>query len=170
MNYSIFQKTYNDKILFEDLTLNFSRSDIVALIGENGTGKTTLLNIIAGSEMPGAGAINYFGNSIGYVPQELSASGEISGIFSEDQPSWQIERALELVGLGVASLHYLIEDLSGGQKTRLSLARVLATEFPPDILLLDEPTNNIDADGLVWLEKFVKSYKYFEKLPLPAVF
>ena len=152
-------KSYNDKTILDGVSLAVNRGEIVALIGENGTGKTTLLKIILGEIQPDSGAVNLHGETVGYVAQELEESGDAVQAFSPDTPAWRIKYALGLVGLDTLKLSARTDKLSGGQRTRLSLARVLTHEPEPDYLLLDEPTNNLDSDGIKWLEQFISSYK-----------
>lgn len=149
-------KAINEKILFEDVNLTATPGDRIALIGDNGSGKTTLLKLIADEMKPDNGAIKIT-DVISVVEQENNFSGTISEYFSNDE-SWQVDLALETVGLTKIDPNQLITNLSGGQKTRLSIAKILATEYTPEILLLDEPTNNLDADGLVWLEQFLQKF------------
>lgn len=152
-------KSYRDKPVLEDVSLSVSPGEVIALIGENGAGKTTLLNVILGSLKPDSGSVVLHHEVVGYVPQEAEAVGTIQDSFDISVEEWKADYALSLVGLESVPKSRAITDLSGGQKTRLALAKVLATEPEPTVLLLDEPTNNLDADGLVWLEQFIRDFK-----------
>ena len=150
-------KSFPNKSVLEDVSLAINRGEVVALIGANGVGKTTLLEILRGELKPDAGTVQANG-AVGYVPQEAVLGRTIAGSFSAATASWQIDYALERVGLGSKKPDTLVSELSGGQKTRLAFAVVLAQDPEPSLLLLDEPTNNLDADGLVWLADFVRSF------------
>lgn len=93
------------------------------------------------------------------MPQEAEPNGTIQDGFDKQSEDWKIDYTLSFVGLDSIPKTRLVSDLSGGQKTRLALAKVLATDPEPTLLLLDEPTNNLDADGLVWLEQFINNFK-----------
>lgn len=150
-------KSFPNKTVLEDVNLPINAHEVIALIGENGAGKTTLLQILRGELKPDAGNVQVSG-VVGYVPQEAVLGSTIKESFSAMTPSWQIDYALERVGLGPKDPSTIVSTLSGGQKTRLAFAAVLAQDPEPTLLLLDEPTNNLDADGLVWLEEFIRSF------------
>ncbi|MEI6480729.1 MAG: ABC-F family ATP-binding cassette domain-containing protein [Candidatus Saccharibacteria bacterium] len=150
-------KSFPNKSVLEDVSLSISPHEVVALIGANGAGKTTLLEILRGELKPDAGSVQASG-AIGYVPQEAILGKTIQQSFSATTESWQINYALERVGLGAKELDTPVSTLSGGQKTRLAFATVLAQDPEPSLLLLDEPTNNLDAEGLVWLADFVRTF------------
>lgn len=152
-------KSYRDKPVLEDVNLSVNPGEVIALIGENGTGKTTLLKIILGNLKPDNGNVALHHEVVGYVPQEAEAVGTIQDSFDTSVEGWKTDYALSLVGLEGVPKSRAITNLSGGQKTRLALAKVLATEPEPTMLLLDEPTNNLDADGLIWLEQFIRDFK-----------
>lgn len=151
-------KSYGDKLVLDDINLSLQDGEVVALIGENGSGKTTLLKIIRGDLAPDSGRV--VGKAaIGYVPQ-VPARESVTVLKSlGDIAPWQADYALERVGLTGEYKNKVIRDLSGGQKTKVALAQVLAQSPEPTALLLDEPTNNLDADGLAWLERFVNSFR-----------
>lgn len=151
-------KSFGDKSVLEDVSLAINNGEVIALIGENGAGKTTLLEILRGELKPDGGSVQSNG-TIGYVPQEAVLGKSIAKSFSASAFSWQIEYALERVSLGSKSLTTLVDALSGGQKTRLAFATVLAQDPEPSLLMLDEPTNNLDADGLTWLDGFIRAFR-----------
>lgn len=150
-------KSYNDKVILDGVDLNVSPGEVIALIGENGAGKTTLLKILLGIVQPNEGIIALHGEIVGYVPQEPEQQHlTVQESFRAVEP-WRRAYALSLVMLENL-LDRPVRHLSGGQKTRLALAQVLAQEPEPTVLLLDEPTNNIDQEGLDWLKTFIKSF------------
>lgn len=151
-------KSYRDKPVLEDVSLSVNAGEVIALIGENGAGKTTLLKVILGQLKPDSGSVALHHEVIGYVPQEAEVVGTIQDSFDKCE-DWKIDYTLSLVGLENVPKTRAISSLSGGQKTRLALAKVLTTDPEPTMLLLDEPTNNLDANGLVWLEQFIKNFK-----------
>lgn len=155
--------------LFSDLTLNFGPGR-TGLIGRNGTGKSTLLRIIAGLMPPASGSVTITGSvglleqsvqmtSAGTVADQLGVTHDLAmlerldcGVGSLDdasQADWtlpaRIDEALRATGLDAAMVDRDLATLSGGQRTRLALARLPLAK--PDIILLDEPTNNLDATG-----------------------
>ncbi|MDR1197035.1 MAG: ATP-binding cassette domain-containing protein [Candidatus Nomurabacteria bacterium] len=146
-------KSYDDAVILDCVGFSVGQRERVALIGDNGAGKTTLLRIIAGEESADLGQIQLDG-AVGYVPQQLETDGAVSEFFANAE-EWLALLALEQVGLSDI-WEKPIQVLSGGQKTRLMLARALTLE--PDFLLLDEPTNNLDEQGINWLADFIKSF------------
>lgn len=150
-------KTYNEKIVLDDISLAINPGEVIALIGENGAGKTTLLRILLGKVAPDEGAVHLHDEVVGYVPQEPEhQESMVSDSFSNCE-QWRIDYALSLVKLGDVN-QKVIKELSGGQKTRLAIAQVLALDPGPTVLLLDEPTNNIDSEGLEWLRELITHF------------
>lgn len=150
-------KTYNDKLILDKVDLTVNSGEVIALIGDNGAGKTTLLKILLSEVLPDEGVVELNDMVVGYVPQEaVNQDKSINQSFGKQEP-WRIDYALGLVGLEESDSKK-VKDLSGGQKTRLAIAQVLAKDPQPSVLLLDEPTNNIDWQGLDWLEQFIKSF------------
>lgn len=150
-------KTYNEKLILDKVNLTVNSGEIIALIGENGVGKTTLLKILLGEVIPDEGTISLHSEAIGYVPQEpINQEKTVEDSFGSVEP-WRINYALSLVDLDEINPQ-TVKSLSGGQKTRLAIAQVLAQDPEPSMLLLDEPTNNIDSEGLKWLREFVKNF------------
>lgn len=152
-------KSYNDHTVLKDITLSVNAGEVIVLIGANGVGKTTLLKLLLGEISPDEGHITNHQEVVGYVPQELThIESTIESSFGSTEP-WRIDYALNLVGLDHISRTRVLSDLSGGQKTRVAIAQVLAQDPEPTVLLLDEPTNNLDTEGLAWLEGFVTRFK-----------
>lgn len=188
-------KSYLEKKLIKGVTFGINEGDKIGLIGINGTGKSTLLKLLAGVESPDIGEITRTRNlKVGYLPQnpDFDQGGLVlEQVFSGDWPQMKVlreyNRALEkpedqdklielsqkmdslsawdleseaksiLTKLGISNYNEKIENLSGGQKKRVALARALIQ--PSDILILDEPTNHLDNETIQWLEDFLKDRK-----------
>lgn len=152
-------KSYKDNPVLKDVTLSVKSGEVIALIGANGAGKTTLLKILLGEVKSDEGQITNHHDVVGYIPQEMdNLTSTIEESFDSVEP-WRIDYALNLVGLETISKDGFLGNMSGGQKTRVAVAQVLAQDPEPTVLLLDEPTNNLDTEGLDWLEDFVKRFK-----------
>ncbi|MDD2325124.1 MAG: ABC-F family ATP-binding cassette domain-containing protein [Alphaproteobacteria bacterium] len=156
---------FGDKVLFHNLSFNILEGDKICLIGKNGVGKSTLMNIITGRrELDGGTRWLLQGTSIGYLQQEipiLKGQTVYTFLFEElneetksEENKYKIEKIVEPLQLDV---HARMETLSGGQVRRTALARALIEE--PDILLLDEPTNHLDLEVIEWLETYIKAYR-----------
>ncbi len=144
--------------LFEEVSFVLHKGDKVGLAGPNGCGKSTLLKIIIGEIENDGGNINLDNEKIGYLSQELPfKSAETIGSFLSASENPKAKIVLEKVGLDDVPHNLVVTKLSGGQKTRLSLARILLDK--PSILLLDEPTNHLDLKGLEWLENFIRDFR-----------
>ena len=157
--------SFGDKLLFDDLTFHIHEGDKICLVGKNGTGKTTLMNIITGERDLDDGLLwRMNGANVGYLQQDVKAkAGQKIGDFvfeglahdnQNDLHRYKIDIILQPLGLDPDDL---MENLSGGQIRRAALARALVEE--PDILLLDEPTNHLDLDVIEWLEDYLKAYR-----------
>ncbi|MCB9822739.1 ABC-F family ATP-binding cassette domain-containing protein [Candidatus Nomurabacteria bacterium] len=150
-------KSFSDRTVLEDVSLSVNAGEVIALIGENGAGKTTLLEILLGTTRPDSGHVERNGETVGYIPQEAVLSRSVRESFHQNTEEWRINYALSQVDLDIP-LATQTKKLSGGQKTRLAFAVVLATVPEPTVLLLDEPTNNLDTDGLKWLRRFIERF------------
>ena len=144
--------------LFEEASFALHKGDRVGLVGPNGCGKSTLLKIILGEVEADGGDVRVEHENIGYLSQELPfKSGETVESFLSASENPKAKEALEKVGIGNIPHVISVTKLSGGQKTRLSLARILLDK--PSVLLLDEPTNHLDLKGLEWLENFIRDFR-----------
>jgi len=168
-------KAYDCKVLINDFSYNFLKGDRVGFVGKNGCGKTTLMKIIDGRIEPDSGSVN-IGQTIkiGYYTQELENSKEagIAYMNPDDRVIDYIKNTAEFVrteeGLVSASVmlerflfepsqqYSKIEKLSGGEKRRLNLLRVLMEA--PNVLILDEPTNDLDIETMTILEDYLDSF------------
>lgn len=153
-------KHQNIKCIVKDVSLAIEDHDKIALIGVNGTGKTTLLRIIAGLEVYEEGnIIRKNGLRISYLPQEPEFDEEetiLHQILSMDKEIQEFEAKAILGKLGIPDTSLVVKVLSGGQRKRVALARALLK--PCDLLILDEPTNHLDNDMIEWLEKYLIRY------------
>ena len=197
---------FGDRAIFQDVSFRLLKGEHIGLIGANGEGKSTFMNIITGKLMPDEGKIEWAKNvRVGYLDQhtalakgmtirdalagafdflfemearmneiceqmgdaseeELNAYMEELGTIQElltahdfyliDSKIEEVARALGLLELG---LDKDVTDLSGGQRTKVLLAKLLLEK--PDILLLDEPTNYLDAEHIAWLKRYLNEYE-----------
>lgn len=153
-------KGYGDRILFRDITLGLNAGDKVGIIGINGTGKSTLLKIIAGIEEPDAGSVVMNRNTtIAYLPQNPEFEKGITLLQYVMDQSYEKEGEAKsiLMRLGLPDYEMRTDILSGGQKKRAALAKILI--HSADILVLDEPTNHIDNEMAKWLEEYLCKYR-----------
>jgi ATP-binding cassette subfamily F protein 3 len=197
-------KSFGPQDIFWDVSCSVAAGDRIALVGRNGTGKTTLLRILAGLEPPSGGRVHRArGQRIGYLPQGAALEGEgtlwqemmvafqslrdlesrLHALEAEMANPARAEEALEayaplrerfellggytyqdqakhvLMGLGFPPEEHVmpVAHLSGGQKTRAYLARLLLES--PDLLLLDEPTNHLDLRAIEWLESHLNGWQ-----------
>lgn len=194
-------KSYSEKKLLENISLGINDKEKIGLIGVNGTGKSTLLKIIAGAEIEDSGTITKANKvRIEYLPQnpyydenatvleqvfkgtceEMKIIGDYQDILDKINKSydeklnekllklqekmdalnlWDLESSAKtvLTKLGITNFDQKVEELSGGQRKRVSLASALIT--PCELLVLDEPTNHLDNDTIDWLETYLNSFK-----------
>lgn len=159
-------KAYTERKLFEHASFSLQDGEKVGVIGINGTGKTTLLKMLAGKEEPDEGTITIANHVvIRYLPQHPEFDPEMSSLECvlsgnvSDENRWTIESDAKamMTRLGIRDFEQPAGQLSGGQRKRLALISVLLS--PADILLLDEPTNHLDNDMADWLEDYLKKWR-----------
>ena len=165
INVEHISKLYGDKMILEDLSCSVDVGDKIGIIGINGTGKSTLLRIIAGEEEADEGKIIFSnGMTIGWMGQNPEFDEESSilkyvceGKKIEDDYGYESDAKAMLTVLELENFDEKIKNLSGGQKKRAALCKVLLQK--PDILILDEPTNHLDNKMSDWLENYLKSFR-----------
>ncbi|MDQ1769452.1 ATP-binding cassette domain-containing protein [Labilibaculum sp. A4] len=187
-------KSYGELTLFENISFGVGQGQKIALIAKNGTGKTTLLNIISGLDSQDSGDISFRSDlKIAYLEQnpDLNNSNTIlNEVFNSTDPvlsvirdyeriinendqeamsdiiekmdqfkAWDYENKVKqiLSKLKITNFDQIIGELSGGQKKRVGLAKVLITDT--DFLILDEPTNHLDLEMIEWLEEYLNKSK-----------
>jgi len=157
-------KSYSEKALLSNVSLYLNKKDKVGIIGINGTGKSTLLNILAGKETPDEGKINKDSAAkISYLEQNPIFDVNLSliqivfkDLDEETKQMKEYEAKSILTKLGFTNFDVNIEKLSGGEKKRVAIARALVV--PCEILIMDEPTNHLDSQMVLWLENYLKSF------------
>lgn len=152
-------KSFSSDALFENIDFKVGNNRKVAMVGKNGCGKSTLLKIILGEITPDSGSTQIEGESIGYIPQELSFPDMLVGEYIEgflDNPwdFYKIEKLLNHMNFSNFDEYQEISTLSEGQKMKLQLLITLLGE--PTALLIDEPTNHLDIEGILWFEEYIK--------------
>ncbi len=160
INIEHISKIYGEKVIYDDASFGIQQGDKIGIVGINGTGKSPLLKMIAGEEVPDEGQIvRQNGLKIAYVPQNPvfpeGADIHSYALESSGDMGWQVEA--NLMELGITEFDQKIEHLSGGQKRRVVLAKTLSDDF--DVLLLDEPTNHLDGQMIAWLEEYLRGYR-----------
>ncbi|MEI7690615.1 MAG: ABC-F family ATP-binding cassette domain-containing protein [bacterium] len=199
------------RVIFDDVSFNINKGNKVALVGANGTGKSTLIRIILGQIIPSQGKVSHVSKSqqIGYMPQQIADLGilphksvtdfmlsgrgldelkiklsdtllemenqelpekEMMNLAHKYSESFDLfmgkggygaenEMLEVLIGLGLSEidLDQIVSTMSGGQKTKLALARVLFSK--PDLMILDEPTNHLDEETITWVAEYLKEFR-----------
>ena len=159
LNIEHVSKLYGDKWIFDDISCGIQENEKIGIIGINGTGKTTLLRIIAGTEEPDKGqVIMQNGVKLAFLSQANTfpeGATVLSCVAGGEVTEYDAKNMLNT--LGVPDPEARIETLSGGQKKRVALARTLL--LPADILILDEPTNHLDEEMIRWLETYLRKFR-----------
>ena len=150
-------KSYGVRILLDEVSLGVAQSERIGIVGRNGDGKTTLLNLMAGRETPDSGRVSLSrGLHIGYLDQrdllddthsvrEVVLAGKQDHEWAGDPRTREVVEVL----LADVALDRAVHGLSGGERRRCSLARLLLDDV--DLLILDEPTNHLDVEAVAWL-------------------
>ena len=174
LNAEKISKGYSDRQLLDGCSLAVGQGDKIGLIGVNGTGKSTLLKVMAGVDFPDSGTVTRSGGvRVAYLPQNPEFAPEttvlqqvMTGVAIDKARAKEakvVQQADEyqcksiLTQLGLSDYDQPIGQLSGGQKRRVALACALAAES--EVLILDEPTNHIDSEIVDWLESYLKRYQ-----------
>ena len=157
--------TYGDKILFLGADLLIERGDRIAFLGPNGAGKSTLLRLIMGLEKPSEGTVKLGGHNVipGYFEQNqaeaLDLNKSVIETIHDEVPDWKNEEVRTLLGRFLFTGETVFKQvgaLSGGEKARLALAKMLLT--PVNLLILDEPTNHLDIPAKEMMEEAIQNY------------
>ena len=145
--------------LFRDVSVTISSGDRIGLVGLNGTGKSSLIDVLIGSREPEGGSVRR-GRDVRIAALDQNpdlGNGTVrDAVTSVDGESWEIDAVLDKLGMGGRE-DTPVAQLSGGEAKRVALARALV--HPSDLLILDEPTNHLDVDAIEWLEKRLSAYK-----------
>lgn len=159
-------KSYTERLIFDDTDFSINEGEKIGLIGINGTGKSTLLKIVAGLEEPDKGTVVRGRNlDMRYLPQNPKfTEGDtiIESILRDNEGHphiWDMESQAKtmLTKVGIYDFDAKVETLSGGQRKRVALISTLMADT--DLLILDEPTNHLDSDMADWLEDHLKKFR-----------
>ncbi len=155
-------KSYGPRVLFKDISFNINEGDKIALIAPNGTGKTSLLRILAGVDSSdGDGKIKFLKDiSIAFLAQDNKYDGNLT-IFDVVSPNarncMEYEVKEILFSLSLTDIDKKINELSGGEIKRVAIACMLVQK--PDFLVMDEPTNHLDMDTIEYLENYLSKQR-----------
>ena len=158
-------KNYGMKTLLEDASIYLEQGEKIGVIGINGTGKSTLLRLLSGTEAPDEGTVRRDPNvQVSYLRQnpEMNPNASILeqvflGFPGDFRELKEFEAKTMLTKLGLTDYDQKIGTLSGGQRKRVALCTALI--HPADVLLLDEPTNHLDAYMVEWLEQWLRNFR-----------
>ena len=150
--------SYGIKPIFQDLDINVLENDHICLIGRNGQGKSTLLKVLAGIiELDRGLFYKRPHTKIHYLPQDFDVFCQKTALETVMESGCMQHEAETLLDALEMEENLKLDNLSGGEKRRILLARTLAGN--PDVLLLDEPTNHLDIKGIQWLEAYINDFK-----------
>ena len=162
-------KSYTDRLLFDDTAFSINEGEKVGLIGINGTGKSTLLKIVAGLEEPDDGSVvrtrNLYIRYLPQIPEFTQGDTVLESIMRDNENETHYSSREEMSATAKSMLNELgirdhdarVETLSGGQRKRVALAGVLMSRA--ELLILDEPTNHLDSAMADWLEDYLKNFR-----------
>lgn len=153
--------------LFDSLSFTLKKGDRIGLLGDNGCGKSTLLKVLDGTDSPAAGSVALAGHCLmarveQHLPEAIYPLTMLDAVLAQlptterESLRWKAETLLADMGFTPQDMALTTATLSGGQHTRLLLARALIGE--PDLLLLDEPSNHLDLPTMLWLEQFLQNW------------
>lgn len=145
--------------LFRDVSITISTGDRIGLVGLNGTGKSSLIDVLIGNRDPESGTVRRGRDvRIAALDQnpDLGTGTVRDAVDHVDGEAWEIDAVLGKLGMD-GRAETPVSQLSGGEAKRVALARALV--HPSDLLILDEPTNHLDVDAIEWLESKLSSYK-----------
>ncbi|VAK75433.1 protein YheS [Enterobacter cloacae] len=153
--------------LFDSLSFTLKKGDRIGLLGDNGCGKSTLLKVLDGTDSPAAGSVALAGHCLmarveQHLPEAIYPLTMLDAVLAQlptterESLRWKAETLLAGMGFTPQDMALTSATLSGGQHTRLLLARALIGE--PDLLLLDEPSNHLDLPTMLWLEQFLQKW------------
>ena len=162
-------KSYTERKLFDDVSFSINEGEKVGVIGINGTGKSTLLKIVAGVSEADSGSIvrrrNLYIRYLSQNPEFVKGDTIIESIIRDnrEEPQFSSEEEIAaaarniLTRLGIYDFDRKTDKLSGGEKKRVALTSVLLSTA--DLLILDEPTNHLDSNMSDWLEEYLKKFR-----------
>ena len=162
-------KSYTERLLFDDTAFSINEGEKVGLIGINGTGKSTLLKIVAGLEEPDDGSVvrtrNLYIRYLPQIPEFTQGDTVLESIMRDNENETHDSSREEMSATAKSMLNELgirdhdarVETLSGGQRKRVALAGVLMSRA--ELLILDEPTNHLDSAMADWLEDYLKNFR-----------
>lgn len=161
LNIDNISKGFGDQLLLTETGLQVNPGERIGLVGRNGHGKTTLLNMITGTDYPDEGTISFpSGYRLGFLPQKIEFTRKrvideaMLGLLEHEKDHyWKSEKILAGLGFSVYDLKKNPASFSGGFQVRLNLAKVLVSD--PDLLILDEPTNYLDITSIRWIARFL---------------
>ncbi|CAM6386683.1 ABC-F family ATP-binding cassette domain-containing protein [Enterobacter cloacae] len=153
--------------LFDSLSFTLKKGDRIGLLGDNGCGKSTLLKVLDGTDSPAAGSVALAGHCLmarveQHLPEAIYPLTMLDAVLAQlptterESLRWKAETLLAGMGFTPQDMALTSATLSGGQHTRLLLARALIGD--PDLLLLDEPSNHLDLPTMLWLEQFLQNW------------
>ena len=157
--------SFSGKDLFTDVNIHLNPKEKIGLIGRNGAGKSTFLNLLLGRIEPDTGEVELARNyQIGHLEQHIKFThdtvlDEVTSILSGDREyeGWKGESILTGLGFTYDEMMKDPKDFSGGYQVKINLAKLLLDE--PNMLLLDEPTNYLDIHSIRWLKKFLNDWR-----------